>query len=205
MQSTNSTSGRSFLEEARRAQIVACAIETLAEDGYGQATMARIAERAAVSKSVIVYHFGGKDAVFEAVIAGVYAAATDAVRPRVEAETTAAGKLRTYIRARVEFLGTHRNHMLALFEVWMNFRDDHGRLRLGEHDAEATVDAIEEILRAGQRSGEFTGFSTPVMAMAIRQAIDGVLLLSRVRPDLDLDLHAAELVALFERATGRPS
>lgn len=182
---------------------MACAIETLAVEGYANASLARIAERAGVSKSVIVYHFGGKDEVLESVVQEVFEAATGAVGPRIEAEATAAGKLRAYLEARVGFLATHRHHMLALFEIWMNFRGPDGDLRLGEGDAKATVGAIEAILREGQRSGEFATFSTAVMAMAVRQAVDGVLLQLRADPDLDLDTYAAELVALFERATTR--
>jgi len=93
--------------------------------------------------------------------------------------------------------------MLALFEIWMNLRTEDGRLRFGEADAVRTVDAIEQILRAGRRAGEFGSFDAAVMAMAIRQAVDGVLLQLRVRPDLDLDTYSRELVALFERATAK--
>ena len=201
MRSKSNPTGRSFLEEARRKQIVGCAIEILAEEGYGQATLARIADHAGVSKSVIVYHFGGKDQVFEQVIVEVMTTATEVVRPQIEAESTAAGRLAAYLRSRVGFLATHRGHMLALFEIWMNLRDEHGQLRLSEADAKQTVDAIEQILRAGQRSGEFGKFDPAVMAMAVRQAVDGVLLQLRFKPDLDLDTYARELVALFDRAT----
>ena len=51
---------RTFTETARRAQIVAAAIDTIAELGYGQASMARIAERVGITKGVIAYHFDGK-------------------------------------------------------------------------------------------------------------------------------------------------
>jgi TetR/AcrR family transcriptional regulator, fatty acid metabolism regulator protein len=95
--------------------------------------------------------------------------------------------------------------MLALFEIWMNLRSDDGALRMSEADAESTVDAIEQLLAAGQASGDFGDFSARVMAMAVRQAIDGVLLQLRVDPHLDLDEYARELVALFDRATRRTS
>lgn len=203
MRSTDSLGGLSFLEAARRAQIVECAIEGLAEEGYRHTTLARIAERAGVSKSVIVYHFGGKDEVLERVAAEVFQTATEVVAPAVAAEPTAAGKLRAYLQSRIGFLATHRQHMLALFEIRMNLRTEDGRLRLGEADAVETVDAIEQILRAGRRAGEFGSFDPAVMAMAIRQAVDGVLLQLRVRPDLDLDTYSRELVALFERATAK--
>jgi AcrR family transcriptional regulator len=52
---------RTFIETARRAQIMAAAIDTIAELGYGQASLARIAQRAGTSKGVICYHFVGND------------------------------------------------------------------------------------------------------------------------------------------------
>ena len=42
-----------------------CAIEVLAELGYAQTSFARIAERAGISKSVISYHFAGKDELLD--------------------------------------------------------------------------------------------------------------------------------------------
>ena len=62
---------RSFIEEARRAQIVGFAIDTIAELGYGQASLARIAGRAGISKGVIGYHFAGKDDLMREVVAEV--------------------------------------------------------------------------------------------------------------------------------------
>jgi AcrR family transcriptional regulator len=203
MRSDTSPTGRTFLEEARRAQIVVCAIDVLATEGYSRATMARIAERAQVSKSVIVYHFGTKEKVFEQVVVEVFQAATADVRPRLDAANTPRAKLRAYIAGRVGFLSSHRAHMLALFEIWMNLRGDDGSLRMSESDAESTVDAVEQLLRTGQASGDFGQFSPRVVAMAVRQAIDGVLLQLRHDPALDLDEYAHELVELFDRTTRR--
>jgi len=204
MQSDHNPSGLTFLEQARRAQIVDCAIAALAEDGYAGATMARIAQRAGVSNSVIVYHFGTKDRVFEQVADEVFRVATERLQPELAAAPDAAGRLRAYLTGRIDFLRTHRAHMLALFEIWMNLRGPGGALRFGEQDAEQTVDAIEQLLRDGQRTGEFGPFDPEVVAMTVRQTIDGVLLQLRHRPDLDLDRYAAEIVALFDRAT-RPA
>jgi len=203
MRSDPSRPGRTFLEEARRAQIVGCAIDVLATEGYSRATMARIAERAQVSKSVIVYHFGTKEKVFEQVVAEVFQAATDDLVPRLDAEKTPRAKLGAYIAGRVGFLASHRAHMLALFEIWMNLRSEDGTLRMSESDAESTVDAVEQLLRSGQVSGDFGQFSPRVVAMAVRQAIDGVLLQLRHDPGLDLDEYAHELVELFDRTTRR--
>src|SRR5690242_7451047 len=88
---------RTFTETARRAQIVAAAIDTIAELGYGQASLARIAETAGTSKGVIIYHFGGKDELIRKVVAEVVAGGIAHMEPRIEAEPTGAGKLRAYI------------------------------------------------------------------------------------------------------------
>lgn len=67
--------------------------------------------------------------------------------------------------------------------------------------AEPTLSAIEALLSAGQHSGEFRDFPTRPMAVAVSQAIDGVLLQLVNHPDLDLDLFARELVTIFDLAT----
>jgi AcrR family transcriptional regulator len=73
---------------ARRAQIIAVAVDTIAELGYGQASLARIAERAGTSKGVICYHFAGKDELVRDLVADVVTMAEAYLRPLVSAETT---------------------------------------------------------------------------------------------------------------------
>lgn len=198
------TDGLTFVQEARRRQIIDCAVQALAEDGYAAASLANIGARAKVSKSAIAHYFGNKEQLVEEVVKTVFAAATADLLPRLEHATTMRERLSAYIEGRVLFLENHRSHMLALFEIWTNLRTADGSLRFGESDATETVEAIEQMLRAGQRSGEFGQFDTEVMAMAVRQAVDGVLLTLRSRSDLDLARYARELARLFERATARP-
>ena len=73
-------------------------------------------------------------------------------------------------------------------------RDPDGRMVLNADTAEPNLARIEDLLRSGQASGEFRDFPTRPMAVAISQAIDGVLLQLITDPGLDLDLFARELV-----------
>src|ERR1700746_1255755 len=103
MRSKNSPDGqrsdRTFTETARRAQIVAAAIDTIAELGYGQASLARIAETAGTSKGGIIYHFGAKDELIRELVAELVARGVAYMEPHIEAAPGGAGKLRAYIES----------------------------------------------------------------------------------------------------------
>jgi AcrR family transcriptional regulator len=188
---------RTFTETARRAQIVKAAIETIAEVGYARASLARIAKHAGLSSTgLISYHFAGKDELIAEVVAEVYAAISGFVSERMQAQSSATGALRTYIESNVEFIGTHRTQMKALFDIFMN-----GGVNYDTTSEQTVVSPIEEILRRGQESGEFRGFDRRVMASVIQRAIDGLPVLMASVPDLDVDGYAREVVTLFDLAT----
>ncbi|MGH2551254.1 MAG: TetR/AcrR family transcriptional regulator, partial [Thermomicrobiales bacterium] len=46
----------SFTRTARKAQIVACAIDVIAEVGYQQASIRKIADRVGIAMSAVLYH-----------------------------------------------------------------------------------------------------------------------------------------------------
>ena len=61
--------------------------------------------------------------------------------------------------------------------------------------------ALEKLLRRGQEQGEFREFSIRAMAVAIRNAIDGLASQLAVDPKLDLKTYANELATTFDLAT----
>lgn len=201
----NSDSGNSrltFIQRTRRAQLVECAIDVLAEDGYAQASLSRIARRADVSRGVIPYHFADRDELIEAVVSEVYALATAELRPRIDAEETAAGAIRAFILGSAEFYREYPKHIAALREISTHSRSEDGTVRhSGQRAAhEQELSAVGVLLAQGQRDGEFRHFSAPVMARTIRAALDGLLLDMRANPNLDAMADAEELASLFERA-----
>ncbi len=196
---------RSFIETARRAQIIECAIDAIAELGFANASLAEIAKRAGVSKGVISYHFSGKRELIEQVVHTVIDKGTAAMLPRVLAEQSAGGMLRAYIESNLEYLGSERNYTQAILNIVMNARDDDGKPLIDFMTTfDPAVSALENLLRHGQESGEFREFSTKVMAVAIRNAIDAVPSLMAVDPKLDLKSYANELATLFDLATRKP-
>ena len=195
-------STRTFTETARRAQIMAAAIDTIAELGYGQASLARIAEAAGTSKGVIIYHFGGKDELMRELVAEVVARGVAYMEPQVDAEPTGAGKLRAYIESNLAFMGENRNHMVAIFEIALNARAADGSRLYDVSVQDAGVAALEQLLAYFQGTGEFrAGFDPHVMAMAIRAAINAVPAQLARDPALDVAHHAREIADLFHIAT----
>jgi AcrR family transcriptional regulator len=199
------TENRTFAETARRAQIVDCAIDAIAELGFAKASVDQIAKRAGVSKGVITYHFPSKEEIVDAAVEKVMAAGRAYIAPRIMAETTAAGRLRAYIVSDLEFIDANRKPLIALVEIAMGARRADGSLAIGPESLAQRVGNLEELLRAGQRSGEFRRFNTRVMALTIIQAIDGVPTLLAREPGFDVKLHAKEMATIFALATGRPS
>jgi AcrR family transcriptional regulator len=190
-----------FTEAARRVQIIECAIETLATLGYAQSSLAQIAKKAHVSKGVIIYYFSSKEELFKQVVKSIYASGAHFMRPQVEAQPTATLKLRTSIELNIEYISTHRQEMMAIREIALNFRSKDGKFRYRDATEELALEALEAILRKGQLNGEFRNFDPRVMALTIRQAIDMVPRLLAANPDLDVKAYASELVTLFDRAT----
>jgi AcrR family transcriptional regulator len=191
----------SFIEAARRAQIVECAIRAIATLGYGQASLAQIAKLAGVSKGVISYHFADKDELIEHVLREVLSEFEVYMRPRIQAQQDAALMLRTYIKSNIAFMAARRDYVLVLVDIFTNARRSDGQPFTDPAGHELGVKVLEVILRKGQRSGEFREFNVHVMAVSIRQAIDGVspqLIADRA---LDLEAYAEELASIFDHAT----
>jgi TetR/AcrR family fatty acid metabolism transcriptional regulator len=193
---------RSFIERARRAQIIDCAINTIAELGYNKASLTEIAKRAGVSKGVISYHFAGKRELIQQVVVTVRKTAVAAMLPRVLAEQSAPRMLSVYIESNLEYLGAHRNQILALWSIATGASSDDGESPVSLSPSfELAVAELENLLRYGQAQGEFREFSTRVMAVTLRNAIDTLAPQLFANPDLDLKAYARELVMMFDLAT----
>ncbi|MGC0316715.1 TetR/AcrR family transcriptional regulator [Kitasatospora acidiphila] len=112
--------GRSATAVARRAQIVAATIETIAELGYAQTSFARIAERAELSSTrLISYHFAGKDELIQAVVADVHANMARRLGERLANCADSRGALAAYIRGVTGFIAEHRPQMQALMSIFL--------------------------------------------------------------------------------------
>jgi AcrR family transcriptional regulator len=184
-------------EQARQAQIILAATETIAELGYPQATFAQIARRAGLSSTgLISYHFASKQELDLAVVAEIYRRLSQHMAAAMAGASSPARALAAYIRGLIGFMKIEPFALRAMIAIVM-----HGGF---EYNADSERDAtagISDILRWGQAEGVFRDFNIQVMATTIQRSLDGIPLAQSVNPDLDLDAYARELVDLFTLAT----
>jgi AcrR family transcriptional regulator len=192
---------RSFIEEARRAQIVASAIEVIAEHGYAHATMDRIARHAAISRSLINYHFAGRDDLIGQLVLDVFGRGAEHMVPRVEAAQSRPDKLIAYITCNLEFIAGNRRDIIALVRVAATVDTAEGLPGIDPDAADQGLEYLRQILRDGQADGDFADFDVHQMGVAIRNVIDGVSTQLAANPELDLTAVTHEITTLFHRAT----
>jgi TetR/AcrR family transcriptional regulator, fatty acid metabolism regulator protein len=189
-----------FTRRKRREQLVDCAIEAIVELGFNRASVGEVARRAGVSKGVVTYHFAAKDDLIHEVVAQIF----DSIKAFLEDRLSGTSPDRfvaDYINAWVAYYRTHQRYMLAIGQIWSNFRDEGGQLHLGSQTEAGELAVVEYVFELGQSNGSLGSFSPRVMAVTIKAALDALLAQLAADPELDLEAYGGELVTLFERAT----
>lgn len=191
---------RTFIETARRAQIVTAAIDTIAGVGYAGASFARIAERAGISRGLISYHFADKDDLVKEVVHQAAEEAKAYIRPRILAQSTGPEVIRAYIGSNLAFMRDHRNNVIAMIEIARS--TDGQRIFYRDTDVIDAVGALEHLLSTFQAAGQFRAdFDPHVMAIAIRAAIEAASSRLALDAEFDIDNYAREITATFDLAT----
>ena len=176
--------GPTFIETARKEQIVSAAIDVVAEDGFGRMTFARIARRAGISPGLITYHFKAKDQLIKAMRL--------AIRRRLDHAMIQAEGARSYLEALqmmitgfVRHCAEHPNDMLALQELGLAAAASAEGREQAELQRSRDVAELQTMLREGQEESEFWDFDSRTMAASILAAMRAVPLELRARPNID--------------------
>lgn len=187
-----------FIEEARRKQLVEVAIETIASEGFINTTLADIARRADISKGVISYHFDSKDELISEVIHALLRESYDYIRPRVDAVGSAPDKLSAYVRASFEYMALYRDRAAAQVDLWGSFVSKEAK-----HDFNATAydpcrRFLSIILKQGHDEGTMRSVAVTALASAVQAMIDGLMIQWVFDPDaISLDDCADQVIAML--------
>jgi AcrR family transcriptional regulator len=169
----------SFIEEKRRSQIVEIAIQTIATQGFSQAS----------------FHFDGKEDLVEEILRSLLRKPAEFVKERVSLAETALEKLRAYIEANFEFMRMNRVGYVALVDLWGQRDGGHNSLNADAY--EPSRHYLAHILEEGQRTGEMRALPVMPTASLIQGAIDGVMLQWVLdEKAIDLDVARDEVVRM---------
>jgi AcrR family transcriptional regulator len=189
----------------RRTQIIEAAIGQLAEHGDSGTTFARIVEAGGLSSpGLISYHFADRAELLESVYLYV-AELRDAAKDRALAGVAhPVDRLRTALRADIEFFAARPELFAAVVEAFHGLRDSAGRLKhLGETRSE---DRMLELLRA---AAEPAACPAEAGLRSLALIVDGAqtqfLALLHRRPELDVDAFIRTLTRVALTGIGRAS
>ncbi|GLZ52610.1 TetR/AcrR family transcriptional regulator [Actinomycetospora sp. NBRC 106378] len=188
---------RRLSEDQRRTQILEATVATVATLGYDQASLARIAERAGVSKGLVSHYFGTR----EDLMAETATATVRTVREAIGAALDLTAPVPQVIRAAIHHAArlhlTHREALTALAQITGNLRSPDGTRRLSLADYEETYRAQEALFRRGQAEGSLRDLDPRLMAVTYQGAVDAMLGYAEAHPDTDLDHYADTLADLL--------
>jgi TetR/AcrR family transcriptional regulator, fatty acid metabolism regulator protein len=193
---------KTFTQRKRRDQLVHCAIDAIVALGFQGASVAEVARRAGVSKGVVTYHFAAKDDLIFAAVAEIFDSVKEFLETRLRS-TSPKRFVADYINAWVAYYRTQTRYIVAIREIWANFRDDNGNQHFGPQAVSGELAVVQQVFEYGQADGSLGQFDARVMAVTIKASLDALLNQFATDPELDLEAYGAELVTMFERATVR--
>lgn len=206
MQPENRSGGqekRSFIEEARRGQIVAATIETITEIGYAKASFVQIARRAGISPGLITYHFARREELMKQVMLTVHNSMDQALTARTEGSESYCAALRGLIEGFVHYCAEHPAELIAISQIAAAARDAEAARTWAEEQNATALAELEDMFREGQEAGEFRDFAPRVMAVSVMAAMEATPAELMARPGTDVTAYAKELADIFELAVRR--
>ncbi|WP_141903385.1 TetR family transcriptional regulator [Lysinibacillus sp. Y5S-8] len=168
-----------FIQEARKQQIIAATITTLDDIGYVKASLAQIAKRATISTALISYHFADRQDLINQSLQALLEQSATFILTKTYAADDPATQLANFIEASIAYQATHPKENAALLEIIFNARtaEDVPYYKISDDGEDPLLKALCKILEDGKEQGTFTVDSVQVMAKVIQGAIGEYMLI----------------------------
>lgn len=178
-------SGRkpSFIEEARRKQILDVSLELIASKGYDSTSLADIADAVGVSKGVISYHFDGKSDLGKQVLRHWMRQYNRYVTERLEQQPTFRAKLLELPNACIDFSVSRRAEALVYLDTVGCFGTADERHQFLAWAEAGMREFIVNLIRQARDAGEISAVNEGPLADVVQAVIDGVTGQSGTNPE----------------------
>lgn len=159
---------RRRLDDVRRPQILATAIELISERGLWNVRLEDVAKRAGISPTSVVYYFGTKDQLFALAIAG----ADDEFYESIGRELAQAqGAIERLARL---MLRSSMSDWVLWIDLWVYSRHHPETEAVQRRFHQRWRATIAEVIRHGQSTGEFRAVAADEAALRLAALTDGL-------------------------------
>ena len=192
---------RRRLDDVRRPQILTTTVELIRERGLWEVRLSDVAERAGISATSVVYYFGTKDQLFAEAIHVADEGFYEPLAGAFERHPTAAERIVLLLRH------SAASDWPLWIDLWVYSRHHPETAAAQRHFHERWRMTIEEIVRYGCQTGEWSVSDPAAVALRLSALTDGlavhmVLGDSEHTPEryVEMSLVAAALELGVERA-----
>lgn len=172
-----------FIEKARKKQILEVAFELFLEYGYDNTSVEDIADRAEVSRGVIFYYFKYKSDIGQGVVRKGLREYSIYVQERIAGKRTARTKIFEFVAACIDYTREHRSDYLVYLDTMGRFASSEGKLDFLQRMNDETRSILVKLIKEGQAEGNITKIHAQNLADVIQGSVDGLMGLAAVQPD----------------------
>lgn len=162
----------------KRREILGAAVKVFSRHGYRGTSLQRVAGAAGMGKSSIYHYFPTRDALFSGLVHHLLEHEIELFTRALEDQGPPAERLRSLI-----------DGVLGLFDEWAKagplvidcLREQRGR-RAVRRTFERVREIVAELIRHGQREGQFHAGDPAALATVLVGCLDGLLLQELIEP-----------------------
>lgn len=164
----------SFIEEARRAQVVAAAKEIFLHNGFEKTTIADIAKAIDVSKGVILYHFGNKSDLGKAVIEEILGRYGAHITEKLGKLETATEKVLSFPLTCAKYIQDNRNDFILYVDTLGSFGDIEQKRSYMASANKVQRDYLIRLIEKAKSEGGVSSVNAQSLADTIQAFVDGI-------------------------------
>ena len=176
---------------------MAAAVEEVADRGYENASLTRIAARADVAKGLVWRYFADKDDLMASTAKATWAAMRADIVDSLDLDQPVPDIVRAALGLAAAQVLTRRNELIALNRIVHNLHGPDGAERVTADFYEETYRGQEQLFRRGQAEGSLGDFDAHVMAVTYQGSIDVMLAHLEAHPEVDPRDYAAKLAEIL--------
>lgn len=152
--------------DRRRSEVIATAAQLFAERGYEATSIAELTEATGLAAGGIYHYIERKDDLLIAICDELLEPLLARANEIVAAEAPAAAHLRQLLRAWLEHIETHRDHMIVFARERQTIESE-PQWRQVRAQRKAFEQILDDVLAAGEREGTMSFADRPLALLAL--------------------------------------